>query len=149
METGTAMTLVGLGAPAITGLIVSFVTWSLKRNVSHEDSWRQSTDNELRKLRERDAKRDIEISELRGELRGLGNALGELRGSIHQLAGSLESNREKQAEFYREELQKVEQVMRQELSRHIHPELPEKVAKLEVSVESLRQQQATSSRRKR
>lgn len=163
MELGTALVTVGLGAPTIIGIIIGVFKWSLGRNVAHEDEHKKRTDaalgehdkelrelretvipnirttldNELKVLRESEAKRDSVISELRGTLSGLGNSLGELRGSIAQLGGQLETGREKQALAHREAMKELETSMRQELSRHAHPELPEKVAKLEVAIATL------------
>ena len=155
MDLGTGIGVAGSGV-SLAAIIISLLQWSLKRNVGHEDKWRDDTSkeiaslrDELTKSREREAKRDIDASETRGELRGVANNFGEMRGSINQIAASLEAGREKQAAFYREELQKVEQTMRQELSRHIHPELPEKVAKLETSVEKLEAAFEALPRRKR
>lgn len=155
MDLGTGIGVAGSGV-SLAAIIISLLQWSLKRNVGHEDKWRDDTSKEivslreeLTKSREREAKRDIDASEARGELRGVANNFGEMRGSINQIASALETGREKQAAFYREELQKVEQTMRQELSRHIHPELPEKVAKLETTVEKLEAAFEALPRRKR
>ncbi len=153
MELGTALVTVGLGAPTIIGLIIGIFKWSLGRNVQHEDDYKKRMESELRELqedlsslRESEAKRDSVISELRGTLSGLGSSLGELRGSISQLGGQLETGREKQAAAHREAMKELETSMRQELSRHAHPELPEKVAKLEVALATL---SIPTTRRKR
>ena len=161
---------VGGGSISIASLVISFVIWSLKRNVEHEDTAKKKAetkqelfDRELQKLRD-EAKADVqklrdeskaEVSTLRTtlsdsahkaemtahdartQLANLAGAMGELKGALGGLREAYEEGRDKQAAFYRNELAKFEQGFRQELTRHLHPDLPERVSKLEALVEAL------------
>lgn len=95
---------------------------------------REELDQRVAKLREDLAQRDAALATLTGELRGVSSGIGELRGTISQLTGQLETGREKQAAAHREAMRELDVSIRQEISRHVHPELPEKVAKLEAQL---------------
>lgn len=159
MELGTALTVVGLGAPTIVGLIIAVFKWSLSRNVKHDDDWRdkqdtwrskvddqlkelpsaewrRSVDEELRRQKDASTNQSMEFAKMRGEVQNAVTGIGGLQASLSQLMRAVEESRDKQAQFYREELQKAEQVMRQELSRHVHPDIPERVAALEAELDA-------------
>jgi hypothetical protein len=76
-------------------------------------------------------------SRARTQLAALAGSMGELKGALKGLRDSYEEGRDKQAAFYRTELTKLEQTFRQELSRNVHPDVPERLSKLEALVEAL------------
>jgi chromosome segregation ATPase len=130
-------------APALAAAVWGFFKWLLARTVKHEDdakvkaeSRQDKQERELLELTkqvsrtEHDA--DLRAQDARTQLTQLSGMLGELKGSLAGLRASFEEGREKQAEFYRNELKKTEQQFRQELSRAVHPDLPERVSTLEA-----------------
>lgn len=144
MDPSLAMTVTG-GTISVAAVIIAIIQWSLKRNVDHEDKAKDKLESRLegfeRDLRATQSKQ----AEAEGGLRNATTTLGEIRGVLQELRGSIDSSRDKQAQHYRDELEKVETGFRQELSRHVHPDLPERVTKLEALLSA----EETAPKRKR
>lgn len=140
MDLGTAITTVGLGAPTIIGIIIAIFKWSLGRNVEHEDNWKKDVTERLKTLEDEKVKAAQDAIALRGEVRAATEGVGRLSGSVHELVGNVQHLQNTIRDSQREELERIAQMLRQEFSRHIHPELPEKVAKLEATVSTLARQ---------
>lgn len=147
---------VGGGSISFASIAIGFFVWSLKRNVQHEDNAKVTIDKRQeafdkalstsKETHEREIhalrsdmmtalhKYELDSRDSRTTLATLAAALGELKGALSSLREAYDEGREKQAAFYRAELLKTEQTMRQELTRNLHPDLPERVAKLEAGV---------------
>jgi len=165
MDSNLAITLTG-GSISLAAIVIAIVKWSLSRNVEHEDSVKVETKAELenhdKRLQEvRDTytrelqdvrsemmmsshKAELSAHDARTQLASLAGSFGELKGALLSLRESFEEGREKQAIFYRAELAKTENLFRQELtrstlemSRSVHPELPERLSRLELAVANL------------
>lgn len=140
---------IGGGSVSVAALIIAFVQWSLKRNVDHEDVAKaelktrvEAVEHKLEARVEVVEKAHVELRtqfiELRGETRNLLTLVSELRGLMHEMKAAMETTRDKQAVFYREELAKMEQLLRQDMTRAVQPELGGRVAVLEEEVASLK-----------
>ena len=145
---------VGGGSISFASLAIGFFIWSLKRNVQNEDNAKAASDRKQetfdKSLSTSKEQHDKEMHALRSDmmnalhkyeldsrdsrttLAGLAAALGELKGALSSLREAYDEGREKQAQFYRAELMKTEQTFRQELTRNLHPDLPERVGRLEA-----------------
>lgn len=167
MDAETSIAIAVVAIPGIVATGWKLIEWSFSRNLKHEeDAKKQLADNdakaateleeleaELLKAREGFSR---ELQEMRSlfteaahtaamkahdastQLAQLAGSLGELKGALQGVRQSFEEGREKQAEFYRGELMKMQQDFRQELSRHLHPDLPERMSKLEARLEAKR-----------
>lgn len=128
----TAMATLGLLGTNTVALIFGLVKWSFGRNLKNEDEARE-------KLEKRQDETDKALGEFRaqlqkveGQLSNLANVLPELKGTLQEMARSFETTREKQAQFYRDELEKLEQLLRQDITRVATPELSQRVTHLET-----------------
>lgn len=155
MDGNLAMAITG-GSVSIAAIVVAVVKWSFGRNVQQADATvaalqlesakvraeltalKEKHDNELaqleRKLIDAAHKSEMESTSTSNKVAHLTTSIGELKGLTGSLGALLDQNRDKMSEFYRAELGKLEQNFRQELSRHIHPDLPERVTKLEAAM---------------
>lgn len=159
MDQNATIALIVVGLPSAAGAIGSavwgFVKWSASRNLQHAEESAAATKatqvehekkiqditarsvldlNTVRsEMAEKAHKAELESQDLRTQLSNITASLGELKGALGGIRGAFEEGREKQAEFYRSELKRAEQEFRQELARHSHPDLPERVAKLEMA----------------
>lgn len=153
MDGNLAMAITG-GSVSIAAIVVAVVKWSFGRNVQQADATvaalqleatktsdklaalEKKHDDELavleRKLIDAAHKNEMDARETSNKVSHLTTSIGELKGLTSSLGSLLDQNRDKMSEFYRAELSKLEQNFRQELSRHIHPDLPERVTKLEA-----------------
>lgn len=142
---------IGGGSLSVAALVVSLVQWSLRRNVAHEDAAKEKLERRLTHVEQKMETRieTVEKSfgelrtqfiELRGETRNLLTLVSELRGLIHEMRTAMDTARDKQANFYREELAKVEQLLRQDMTRAVQPSfaLGSRVDALEAAVAALK-----------
>lgn len=132
-----------LVAPSLASIVMGIFTWSISRNVKREDDDNKKRDATLEEhskelvqvradLTAMAHKNELSAHDLRTQVGAISAGVGELKGSLLGLRASFEEGREKQASFYRAELGKLETSMRQELARHIQPDLPARVAALEA-----------------
>lgn len=134
MDANTSIAVVG-GSVSLASIVIGLIIWSLKRNVSHEDAWKQATAAKLERI-EKEFAEFKQATALREQdtvtkIGHLATNVGQLQGLIQQLNTALDNGRDKQAQFYREGLAKLEHDLRQELARHVRPEVPERVTALE------------------
>lgn len=143
MDGNLAMAVTG-GSVSIASIIIGVIVWSLKRNVQHEDDAKRA--NELRHaendkrmdaIEEAVRKRELAELEMRNMVSGISTGLGEIKGLVSSLTTSFETSRDKQAAHYREELAKLEHQFRSDLTRLFHPDLPERMSKVEARLERL------------
>lgn len=141
MSLGMGISIAG-GSISVVGLVIAFITWSLKRNVQHEDDAKtqmRAEVTELVKWR----------TEMAVNFKNLENAQAETKGTLAEMKATMETNREKMSAYYRDELGKMESrlevrldvmqsALRQDMTRVTDPTLPERVSKLESGLESLR-----------
>lgn len=140
---------IGGGSISVAALVIAFVQWSLKRNVENEDIAKARLEARVESVEKKFEGRveamerslgelRTQFVELKGEMRNLLSLTSELRGLMHEMKTSMEVTRDKQAAFYREELSKTEQLLRQDMTRAVQPELAGRVAALEDEVSELR-----------
>lgn len=145
---------IGGGSISVAALVVAFVQWSLKRNVAHEDSLKAELKQRLEQtapkadlskvegrmdaIERRHEELKLQFTELKGEVRNVLALVSELRGLMHEMKSAMETGRDKQAQFYREELMKMEQLLRQDMTRAVQPDLGPRVAELERALSTLR-----------
>lgn len=154
MDGNLAMAVTG-GSISVAGIVTALVVWSLKRNVQHEDDGRKADREKMatleKDLQAANARHEKDLQDLRTSISDvkhqneldardvaqkvstLTSTVGELRGLIQNLSSNVENSREKMSAFYKAELEKTEQVFRQELSRVVHPDLHDRVVKLETA----------------
>lgn len=159
MDTGLGIAIGG-GSISVATIVVSFVVWSLKRNVQHEDDAKKNHGERIqkneasitaleKKLDQSFAQLEKRVSDVQHQneldardtatkVSNLTSSIGTLQGLVSGLASSVETSRDKMSSFYKAELEKMEQTFRNELSRAFHPDLPERVTKLEAAVGSRR-----------
>jgi septal ring factor EnvC (AmiA/AmiB activator) len=148
MEPSTiAVSIIG-GTVSLASMAVAFVQWSLRRNVEHEDEWRRAVDGRLTKLATDVSSNEQRTRDLANAQENATRGLGDIKAGLKDIHESIEDTTDRQARAHREELAKLEATFRQEISRNVHPELPDKVMRLEAQVEALRAGRA-SSRKKR
>lgn len=160
LDTETSIALVVSAIPSVGLVVWKVVEWSFARNVKHEEDKSKKAETtserherELQELRaslmqhkaalaaEMSAsghKAEMSAQDSRTQLTQLAGSLGEVKGSLLEMREAFEEGREKQAQFYRAELAKTEQQFRQELSRALHPDLPDRVSKLEMMLPTKR-----------
>jgi chaperonin cofactor prefoldin len=130
---------IGGGTLSIAALVVAFVQWSLRRNVENEDKTKERLETRVERIERSYEELKLQVVELKGEFRNLLTLTSELRGLLHEMKAAMEATRDKQAQFYREELAKVEQLLRQDMTRAIQPDLSRRVAELEERMEKAEQ----------
>ncbi len=132
---GLGISIAG-GSISLAAIVHGIIKWSLARNISHEDGAKAAFESRIKALESITADQAIKLSESIGGVSRMTETLGEIRGTLRELRSQWEETRDKQSAFYRSELEKLETAIRQELSRHIHPDLPERMAALEAAVET-------------
>lgn len=130
---------IGGGSISVAALIIAFVKWSLSRNVATEDKDKAKLEGRVEAQEKALNELRTQFVETRGEMRNIISIVSELRGLVQELKASMELGRDKQAQFYREELGKMEQLLRQDMTRAAQPELGGRVAELERAVAQLQQ----------
>lgn len=115
------MTLPEAGAYILAGLALfwKFFDWSVARNVKTADE-----ENKKRDVRIEEQKKEIEELKSghqneKNERKQLTEKIDEARGILKEIRDNIELSREKQAKFYREELTKLEHLLRQEMTRAV------------------------------
>lgn len=139
MEVSASMAWGIVGAIALQTLAIVFalIRWSFGRNLDTSDK----TVSELKQKQEQHGN-DITglrtaVTELRGDLKQLLSALPEMKGTLQTMAKAFDETREKQSAFYRAELEKLAQLLRQDMTRVVTPDLPMRIEKLEERVRLL------------
>lgn len=141
MSVGMGIAITG-GSISLTGIIIAFITWSLKRNVDHEDRTKEKLDGQVAELVKW-------RTEMGVNFKNLENAQAETRGALASMKETMETNREKMSAYYRDELGKMESrlelrldamqsSLRQDVMRVTDSTLPDRVAKLEVELAALK-----------
>lgn len=155
MDAGLGIAISG-GSISIATIVVSVVVWSLKRNVQHEDDSKKNTHERLEKTEARIAavekrldqsfaqlekrisdvahQNELDARDTAQKVSNLTSSIGTLQGLVSGLSTSVETSRDKMSTFYKVELDKLEQSFRQELSKSLHPDLPERMTRLEAAV---------------
>lgn len=125
-----------VGVQTLT-LIFALVRWSFGRNLDSSDK----TVAELKLKQEEHGKTisalQTALEVLQRDLRQLLSALPEMKGTLQEMARGFDETREKQAAFYRGELEKLAQLLRQDMTRVVTPDLPMRIEKLEERVRLL------------
>lgn len=139
MEVSGSMAWGIVGAIALQTLAIIFalIRWSFGRNLDSSDK----TVAELKRKQEEHGNSIAElrtaVTELKGDLKQLLSALPEMKGTLQTMAKAFDETREKQAAFYRAELEKLAQLLRQDMTRVVTPDLPMRLEKLEDRVRLL------------
>jgi chromosome segregation ATPase len=118
--------------------IFALVRWSFSRNLQSEDHAKLEMRKKLETHDAKFEKLQSELGELKSSLGSLVTALPELKGALQEMARSFETTRDKQAQFYRQELEKLEQLLRQDMTRVVSPDLTMRVQRVEREVEALK-----------
>lgn len=114
MDLPTSISIVG-GSLSITGLVIAFVQWSLKRNVDHEDTSKARMESRIDAQEKNIVELRTQHVELRGEVRNVVSLISEVRGVLVEMRQSQDAGREKMASFYRDELGKLEEKFREDI----------------------------------
>lgn len=147
MDSDFALKLFAYVVPSVSSIVMGIFAWSISRNVRREDEDNKRRDSmldshtkELTNVRQAMSdiahKNELSARDVSMQVSSISASVGELKGAVTGLRVSFEDGREKQAAFYRTELAKLEQSLRQEMARHIQPDIPERVGALEALLES-------------
>lgn len=124
------------------GEVTSYVTagvlvfWKLvdflaARTVKTADEANRKRDTSIEELFDTQSEQQNQINEILHSLKGVTEKMTEVKGLVKEVKEATENSRDKQAEYYREELKKLEINFRQELSKSSSNEALMLVKKLE------------------
>ncbi len=129
MDTQSSIVLGAIGLQTL-GLVFALVKFSFGRNVKAEDDARED-------LKKRVDAHEKDIASMQGDLKTLVSTLPELKGMLGEMSRSFEQTRDKQAAFYRGELEKMEQLLRQDMTRAVSPDTGMRLTALEARITAL------------
>lgn len=118
-------------------LLWKIVDWSLARNVKKADDENEKRDKSLVEFQTQLSKLKEDLLSTRNDVANLSKDIGGVRELLGEIRHGIENSRDKQAEFYRTEIVKLEQSFRQEITRAYNPEALMKVKELEKRFEEL------------
>ena len=129
-----------LVGPALggTALLWKLFDWSVSRNVKKADEENHKRDSKLEEQAKEIVTLKQELSQARNDVKSLASDITSVRTILTEIREGLEKSRDKQSEFYRAEILKVEQTMRGEIQRAYNPEALQRVKELEKKVEELK-----------
>lgn len=121
-----------MNLPENTGEIVGFVTaggvlfWKffeglVSRTVKANDEGNEKRDKEIEGLKTDKIQLQTEVHSLRNTVSNMTDKLTEIRALLQEAERSRETTRDAQANFYRDELKKMERAMREEIARSVAP----------------------------
>lgn len=116
MDAGTIGGVLG-GAAGGSALLWQVFRWSIERNVRSADEENKRRDLEIAVLKKKQEEIEKENVKLTYQLSSAVRTIEEVHTLLRGVQGEIERSRDKQAEFYRSELKRVEQELRNELRR--------------------------------
>lgn len=124
-------------ATAAVSLFWQLFNFLAARTVKNADEANKKRDDKIEELEEIKTAQQQQINDLKHTLTSLTEKISEVRGLLAEVKESNEHGRDKQADFYRDELKKMEINFRQELSKQSGNEAFMLVRKLEEKVNGL------------
>jgi len=117
-----------------TALLWKLFDWSIQRNVKKSDDENAKRDISLAAQAVEIIKLKEDLSNARNDVKNLNADISNVRVILTEIRDGLEKSRDKQSDFYRAEIIKLEQTLRGEISRAYNPEALMRVKELEKTV---------------
>lgn len=126
-DDGTSYAVGGLIVAETLGLLFLLIRGSFSRNV-------QNVDETLKTLNAKSEAHERAVNDLKHDVKQLASIIPEVKGALSELTRATDQAREKQGAFYRSELERLEQTLRQDMTRAVSPDQQLRIHELETKL---------------